>query len=73
MAFQIGAIPFNQSSGVGEGLNAAAQNFLRAYQMRQQRKLQEQQAATQQQQATLQTQAMQREAQMAPLREALIR
>ena len=73
MAFQIGAIPFNQSSGVGEGLNAAAQNFLRAYQMRQQRKLQEQQAATQQQQATLQTQAMQREAQMAPLREALAR
>ena len=73
MAFQIGAIPFNQSSGVGEGLNAAAQNFLRAYQIGKQRKLQEQQAATQQQQATLQTQAMQREAQMAPLREALAR
>lgn len=66
-------ISFNRSSGIGEGVNDAAQNFLRAFQLRQQRKLQEQQAATQQQQATLQTQAMQREAQMAPLREALIR
>lgn len=73
MAFNIGAIPFNQSSGVGEGLNAAAQNFLRAYQLGKERKLREQQAATQQQQAGLQTQAMQREAAMAPLREALIR
>jgi hypothetical protein len=73
MAFQIGAIGFNQSNGVGEGLNAAAQNFLRAYQIGKERRLREQQARIQEQQAGLQTQAMQREAAMAPLREAIMR
>lgn len=71
MAFT--GINFNRSSGVGEGLNAAAQNFLRAYQIGRERRLQEQQARIQEQQAGLQTQAMQREAAMAPLREAIMR
>jgi hypothetical protein len=73
MAFNIGAIPFNRSSGVGEGLNSAATNFLRAYQMRKERQLQQREADQRERLTDIQIQNAQREAQMAPLREAMIR
>lgn len=66
-------INYSRSSGIGEGINSAAQNFLRAYQMRQARKDQQAQLAQQQQLGALQIANAQRESQMAPLREAMAR